>query len=147
MLPLLTQVGADAKAVGTVASFEEVATLARNNPNGLVIFGVRFARAQAGFLVDNGHALIARSVGGTVVIIDRSGKVYGSLKELEVVYRAAGEMGMTIHSSSQVLIVANARFVGFANAVSNASWLANSIGVEMRAIPGPKAPEADPSSC
>ena len=144
MLPLLRTLGADARSAGTVVSFEEVANLARSNPNGIVIFGVRFARSNGAYLANEGHALIARSVGGTVFIFDRSGKVYSSLKELAVLYGAAPEMGLTIFAQEAPLVVNNARIVGLANAVSNAAWLANAIGLELRSVPGPRFGQAAP---
>jgi hypothetical protein len=140
LIPGLQVLGADARTAAAVTSFEEVANLARSNPNGLVMFCIRFGRvagSQAKYLADTLHTLIAVRVGGVVLIIDRSGRVYRSLAELGAVYGAAPELGMTIASEAGLVIINNARVVNLQAGVEGLSWLINAIGVELRGVPSP----------
>jgi hypothetical protein len=145
---IIQQIGGEANLLGAVNSFEEVQAIARANPDAVIIFPVRFMRSvsRAGpgasgalieSLADNGHALIAKSVGGVVFIVDRSGKVYRSLDELARVYSAEQSLGMTIHTGNGILVVKNSRVIGGINFVSTAASLLNLITYEMRGVPNP----------
>src|ERR1700730_14134658 len=143
---IIQALGGEAKLLPSVSSLREGEAIARSNPDGLVIFPVRFMRAAVQgrpggpflqTLIDNGHALIAKSVGGGVFIVDRSGKVYRSLDELAKVYGAEQGLSMTIHAQAGILVVKNSRVIGGINFVSQASSILNLITYEMRAVPNP----------
>jgi hypothetical protein len=151
---IIRLVNGETTLVRGVLSFEEVAQLARNNPDGVVVFPVTFMRtagqtvngiSQAAELSENGHALIAKAVGGTVFIVDRSGKVYRSLQELEGVYGAAsglppgasGGLGMTVMANAGVVVVKNARVIGGIEFASAGAAVLNALAFEMRAVPNP----------
>jgi hypothetical protein len=142
---IIQAVGGEAKLLGSVSSFAEVETIARANPDAVVIFPVRFMRsvtqgisgASVQSLEGMGHALIAKNVGGVVFIVDRSGKVYRSLDALAKVYQAEQSMGMTIHAQAGILVVKNSRVIGGISFVSEASSILNLIAYEMRVVPNP----------
>ncbi|MBS1830226.1 MAG: hypothetical protein JST93_33300 [Acidobacteria bacterium] len=79
---LLRSLGAETRVMPGVTTMQEVAELARQNPNGVVMFGVLWGD-------DTGHALYAfRDMFFRVRIVDRTGRVVGNLSKLEDVYVA-----------------------------------------------------------
>jgi hypothetical protein len=134
MLTVLQSPGiaADAKMVGGISSFEDIAQLAQKNPNSVIMFGVQWQRPSGTI----GHALLAtRGPGGIIRIIDRSGRVVSSLAELEPAPGLGGYSG-----------IGGARFVGKAitinnsmtvDLLNNAPSILNLIALELRSAPVP----------
>ena len=143
---ILQAIGGETKLLRAAASFEEIEQIARANPEGVVVFGVRFFRATqvagrpglppANFLSGELHALVAKYVGGTVYIVDRSGKVYRSLDALAKVYSAEQMLSMTIHAQGAVLVAKNLRLIGGVS-FTTAITLLNVLAYEVRSVPNP----------
>lgn len=146
LMPFLQKLGADVQTLGKVSSLEQVVALAKQNPNGTLVFCVRFQWAlkraaqgpQTAFLEDQLHTLLAtRNAGGAVRIIDRSGKVYSSLAGLEKAYQAETGFGagMTIATEAETILVRNATIVDLVNASTSVAWVLNALALEIRSVP------------
>ena len=126
-------IAADAQMVGNISSFEDIAKVAQNNPNSVIMFGVRWQKASGETI---GHALLAtRGPGGAIRIIDRSGRVVSALAELEPAPGVGGYSGIGgAGFVNQVILIKNAVTVDLLN---NAPILMNLIGLELRSAPIP----------
>jgi hypothetical protein len=113
LLPCLRQLGARVRLIGNPAAMEDVMAAARSNPDGVVMFSVKWSAG--------GHTLLA-SAGPLrgVQIADRSGKVVRSLAELERFYPGIG--AATPYGS--MAVVEAARIVKMTNSAGILSQLA-----------------------
>jgi hypothetical protein len=117
---ILTAAGADVRVLSTPATMAAVNELVRANPQGVVMFGIRWVSSKGATVR---HALYAfRNVLGKVKIVDRSGKVVESLSELEGVYK-----GISAATPEAATFVKNAQIVQLINGTSAAA-------VEVRAV-------------
>ena len=117
---ILTAAGADVRVLSTPATMAAVNELVRANPQGVVMFGIRWVSSKGATVR---HALYAfRNVLGKVKIVDRSGKVVESLSELEGVYK-----GISAATPEAATFVKNAQIVQLINGTS-------AVAVEVRAV-------------
>lgn len=108
MVTVLQKLGAEVSS-SPVRSMADVvkAVNKTSNPNSVVIFSVEWNFPGRGQV---GHALYAfRDFLGRVRIADRSGKVVGSLKELESIYSNIGSA--TFYASDSLYVVSGARML------------------------------------
>lgn len=127
---VLRGIGAELKMGTGVTSWEEVEALARENPNGVVMFPVKWARAAGGTAK---HALLAvRNFLGTgITIVERNGSTFSSLEEYAQFRRVAT---VEVLTDAGVGVLQNSRIVTL---MGTAPSLLNILGVEVRSVPVP----------
>ena len=117
---ILRAAGADVRPLSTPATMAAVSELAQANPQGVVMFGIRWMSSKGTTL---GHALYAfRNALGKVKIIDRSGRSVEALSELADLYP-----GIAAAQPMAAAFVKNAQVVQLINGTSAAA-------VEVRAV-------------
>jgi hypothetical protein len=120
LLMPLSNLGAEVRQVRNLSSITEVFEEAGRNPNGIVMFSVKWPRG--------GHTLLAQRIGpGMLRIIDRSGRVVSSLADLEDLY--SGISQATVYGTAAV--VQNAKIVTLLN---TAPSLLNIFAVEVQSV-------------
>ena len=126
LAPTLRLLGASVRTVvpegkAAMTTMDEVFQAARANRDGALMFGVKWL--SNGKVV--GHALIARWTPLGVRIIDRTSKVFGSLSELEQLYKGIS----TAVPVGEALFVENSIAV---KALTNVPSLLNTLAVEVK---------------
>src|SRR5882724_9519654 len=105
---ILTAAGADVRVLSTPATMAAVNELVRANPQGVVMFGIRWVSSKGATVR---HALYAfRNALGKVKIIDRTGRSVEALSELEHLYpgiSAAKQMAATFVKNAQIVQLIN----------------------------------------
>ena len=105
--------GANTKLVTGISTFDDLAKLVSANARDVVVFSVRWTKGGQ----EVGHTLYAfRNHLGKVRIVDRSGKIAGSLQELQALVPGYGNIGSaTFYANEAVLLVKQATILQVAD--------------------------------